>query len=118
MSERTNAAMLAKPDDGVHRAARGLALAVAGERLELGIDATGELDEELELLPVLRLLARARLVSHRLLQHDPVLQHQRVQGLQVDEQHAAFERRQRAALQARAAGEVDVERRGRRRASA
>ena len=39
---------------------------------------------------------------------------QRVQGLQVDEQHAAFERRQRAALQSRAAGEIDVERRRRR----
>ncbi len=102
-----------EPDDGVHGAARGLALAVAGERPELGVDAAFELDEERQLFAVRGLLARAGLASHRLLQHDPVLPHQRVQGPQVDEQHAAFERRQRTALQSRAAGEIHVERRGR-----
>jgi hypothetical protein len=54
-----------------------------------------------------------RFVPYRLLQFGPVLQKQRVESPQVDEQHSALEGLERAALQPGASGEVHVER-GRR----
>ena len=91
----------------------GSSLATPGKGLVLGIDAACDLHEQLELLAVLRFLAYARLVANVLLQQHPVLLQQCMKGLQIAEQHTAFERRQRAALEPRAPGEIDVERRRR-----
>ena len=81
--------------------------------LNSGSRRLGELDEELELFAMLRRLLGARLVPDGLLQRGPVLQQQRVERPEIDEQHPALERRERAAPQPGASGEVDVER-GRR----
>ena len=116
--ERTKAVMLGNPTT----ASTGPLAALRSPRRASGLNSGSmrlrELDEELELLSMLRLLGRTRLASHRLLEQHPVPQHQRVEGLEIDEQHAAFERRQRPAPQAGAAGKVDVEAVRRRRLQA